>query len=192
MKVLIGGKSIIKKFLFMSKSEIKKSVHKAYEKYDRIQKSNYKYSYRKTKGLVSRRTRKLISLQKELKKEFKRYKSTNYKNPKRYMRKIAKFLKSFGPRTLGVSLLKSLICEEQLYVQGQIYGIHPSTSAQQVFEEPQDRRFMGVSWGRFPGHSPLRLLLKNHNLEPAHGEVHESVNLNDFLGQNQNMMPMVL
>lgn len=89
-------------------------------------------------------TNQIRDLQKKLQTSTEKYKNSKGGNVNQYLSDLGLFFRHFGSSDLGVSLLRSIVGEENLYVHGQIYGIHPSSSVQQVFEEPQSRRFMGV------------------------------------------------
>ncbi len=110
------------------------------------------------------------------------------KDMKKYTVKDQKFLKQYYKvldsiriRENGVDLVKYILSEQDMFVMGEIYGVHPSYSSLQTDEQYAGRRFAAKSWGSYKI-PPLRKFLNKHSITHESIYINGEINFDDIFG----------
>ena len=70
------------------------------------------------------------------------------------------FLYNLKIEIYGLSFIKKILGENHIYVMSEIAGVHSSYSTTQDIQQPQRRRFTGMSWGTYHRTPPIQKLLR--------------------------------
>jgi hypothetical protein len=93
-------------------------------------------------------------------KKLREYLKAKNPTPKIFLKKIANFLYSTKTEKYGLSILKSILGEKNIFVMGNIYGINKSFSHLVVRNPIGGIRFAGTSWGTYSIVPPVQKFLR--------------------------------
>lgn len=109
--------------------------------------------------------------------------------PARFFLALGKFADTLNVPRFGVGLLKALVPQDSLFVQGQVYGIYRNFSASQYSEWLARRRFMARSWGVYEMDPPIRRFLFEHDkFLPFKALVRSDIYEQELLGKRPDGM----